>query len=62
MLLGLLKETALGSLYVAIIKKFFDVQLRYHSQFKISVSLEEHQGFQKLPLKVSYKTSRFLRE
>ena len=37
-----------------------DMQPRYYSQFKISVSLEVHQGFQKLPLKVSHKTSRFL--
>ena len=42
--------------YVVIIKKSFDVQLQYHSQFKIWVSLEEHQGFYKLPLKVSQRS------
>ena len=50
------KETALVLSYVVIIKKSLDVQLQYHSQFRISVILEERQGFHKLPRRVSYRT------
>ena len=39
------RETALVLPYVVITKKSLDVQLRYHSQFRVWVTLEEHQGF-----------------
>ena len=52
------KETALVLPYVVIIKKILDVQLGYHSQFRISVILEEREGFHELPKLVSYKSSR----
>ena len=41
----LVRYFMLISPYVVITKKSLDVQLRYHSQFRVWVTLEEHQEF-----------------